>query len=133
VVPPKVTIATDYYATAPTSVSSPDKLKQVLLNLMKNAFEAMPDGGILNLSTSRWSDGGAGNHVEIVIEDTGPGLPEAILRNIYQPVSSTKGGQHFGIGLSIAGQLVREMHGLINYRSSRHGCRFRIILPVVTS
>jgi nitrogen-specific signal transduction histidine kinase len=55
-----------------------------------------------------------------------------VQRAIYQPVPSAKGGEHFGIGLSIVGQLVREMDGLIHFHSSPSGCRFRIILPVVT-
>jgi C4-dicarboxylate-specific signal transduction histidine kinase len=67
-----------------------------------------------------------------MLEDSGPGLPEEVRRGIYQPVASTKGGEHFGIGLSIVGQLVREMNGSIYYHSGQDGCRFRIILPVVT-
>jgi len=130
--PPAVRIETSFLAAAPAIVAHPDKLKQVLLNLMKNAFEAMPAGGVLRVSTSGWSDGGASRHVEIMLEDTGPGLPEEIRRNMYQPVTSTKGGRHFGIGLSIAGQLIREMHGLINCHSDQNGCRFRIILPLET-
>ncbi|HEX4328864.1 MAG TPA: HDOD domain-containing protein [Burkholderiales bacterium] len=130
-VPPAVRIETDFQSGTPAVVADPDKLKQVLLNLMKNAFEAMPGAGVLRLSTARWSGGGGGDHVEILIEDSGPGLPEEIQRSIYQPVVSTKGGQHFGIGLSIAGALIREMNGLIYFHSSPSGCRFRIILPVV--
>jgi signal transduction histidine kinase/HD-like signal output (HDOD) protein len=134
-VPPQVRIDPRFGAVVPTLIPNPDPLKQVLLNLMKNALEAMPDGGVLRVSTARWSDGGdagAGGHVEITVEDTGPGLPEEVLRNIYKPVASSKGGQHFGIGLSIAGQLVREMNGLIHCHSDRNGCRFRIILPLGT-
>jgi signal transduction histidine kinase/HD-like signal output (HDOD) protein len=131
-VPPAVRIETHYSAAPPVHVAHPDKLKQVLLNLMKNAFEAMPDGGRFRLSTSRWNSGGAGDQVEIMLEDSGPGLPEEVQRGIYQPVASTKGGEHFGIGLSIVGQLVREMNGSIYYHSGQDGCRFRIILPVVT-
>ena len=132
-VPAALDIETDFQAAAPLPVPDPDKLKQVLLNLMKNAFEAMPGGGVFRLSTSRWSDGGHGNHgehVEIVLEDSGPGLADEVLRNIYRPVSSAKGGQHFGIGLSIAAQLVGEMNGRISCRSTRNGCCFRIVLPL---
>lgn len=133
-VPSMVNIETDFQAVAPVPVADPDKLKQVLLNLMKNAFEAMPDGGMFRLSTSQWSDGGgssnSGEQVEIVLQDSGPGLPDDVLRNLYRPVTSAKGGQHFGIGLSIAGQLVSEMNGRISCRSTRSGCCFRIILPL---
>lgn len=130
-VPPGVKIETTPHAGAPAVIADPDKLKQALLNLMKNAFEAMAGGGVLRVSTARWS-GGEGGQVEIVLEDTGPGLPPEVERHLFQPVSSTKGGRHFGIGLSIAAQLVREMNGSIHCHSSRDGCRFRILLPVVT-
>ncbi|MDB5806742.1 MAG: histidine kinase [Betaproteobacteria bacterium] len=137
-VPAMVNIETDFQTFAPVPVADPDKLKQVLLNLMKNAFEAMPDGGMFRLSTSWWNDGGGGNssggeQVEIALQDSGPGLPDEVLRNIYRPVASTKGDQHFGIGLSIAGQLVSEMNGRISCRSTRSGCCFRIILPLGAS
>lgn len=130
--PPLVNIETSFLAKSPVIIASPDKLKQVLLNLLKNAFEAMPKGGVLRISTSTWSGGGINNYVEIMVEDSGPGLPEEIQRNLYQPTTSTKGGQHFGIGLSIAGQLVREMTGLISCHSDQNGSCFRIILPVQT-
>lgn len=131
-VPPQLTIETHFHAAPATRIANPDKLKQVLLNLMKNAFEAMPGGGSLRLSTAPWSDGSNGSHVELTIEDTGPGLPEEIRPHLFQPVTSTKGGRHFGIGLSIVSQLVREMAGLITCRSTPQGTCFRIILPVVT-
>lgn len=130
-VPPGVKIEATPHAGAPAVIADPDKLKQALLNLMKNAFEAMTGGGVLRLSTARWS-GGDGSQVEITLEDSGPGLPPEVERHLFQPVSSTKGGRHFGIGLSIAAQLVREMSGSIHCHSSRDGCRFRILLPVVT-
>lgn len=129
---PSVKIETRFHASPPAFIANPDKLKQALLNLLKNAFEAMPDGGTLRVATSPWSSSGVNSHVELMIEDSGPGLPEEIQRNIFQPVSSTKGGQHYGIGLSIAAQLIRELTGLISCHSDQHGCRFRIILPVVT-
>lgn len=131
-VPPSVNIETHFHATPTVLIANPDKLKQALLNLLKNAFEAMPDGGTLRVSTSQWSNGGNDSHVELMLEDSGPGLPEEVQRKLYQQVSSTKGGQHFGIGLSIAAQLIREMSGLISCQSDQRGCRFRIILPVVT-
>lgn len=130
-VPPGVKVEAGYHAGEPAVIAEPDKFKQVLLNLMKNAFEAMPSGGVLRISTARWS-GGAGGQVEVTLEDTGPGLPPEVERHLFQPVSTNKGGRHFGIGLSIAAQLVREMNGFIHCHSSPQGCRFRIFLPLVT-
>jgi signal transduction histidine kinase len=131
-VPPGVKVESRLHAGAAAIAAQPDKLKQVLLNLMKNAFEAMPGGGSFSVSTTLWSNGADGSHAEIILEDSGPGLPPEVEQKLFQPVASSKGGQHFGIGLSIAGQLVREMGGLIHCHSSAGGCRFRILLPVET-
>lgn len=131
-VPAGVRVESRPHAGASAIVAQPDKLKQVLLNLMKNAFEAMPGGGTFSVSTALWSNGAEGSHAEIILEDSGPGLPAEVQQKLFQPVASSKGGQHFGIGLSIAGQLVHEMGGLIHCHSSTGGCRFRILLPVET-
>jgi signal transduction histidine kinase len=131
-VPAGVKVESRLHTGGPAIVAQPDKLKQVLLNLMKNAFEAMPGGGNFTVSTALWSNGAVGSHAEITLEDSGPGLPIEVEQKLFQPVASSKGGQHFGIGLSIAGQLVREMGGLIHCHSSPGGCRFRILLPMET-
>src|SRR5262249_9800924 len=75
-VPPRVNIETSFDAASPAIIANPGQLKQVLLNLMKNAFEAMPNGGRLKVTTSAWSGAGTNRYVEIMLEDSGPGLPE---------------------------------------------------------
>lgn len=114
----------------PTIVTNGDRLKQLLLNLIKNALEAMPNGGVLRVGTAPWGAGGGTSHLEIRLEDTGGGIPEEVLGRLYQPVPSAKGGQHQGLGLAIVGQLVRELRGLINCRSDRTGTRFQVLLPL---
>lgn len=116
----------------PEIVSDRDKLKQLLVNLLKNAVEAMPKGGKLRLTSAPWHGGDAGlSHIEICVEDTGPGLPQHVLSSMYQQVVSKKGGEHQGVGLAVVGQLVHELNGLINCRSDQDGTRFQILLPVV--
>lgn len=116
----------------PEVISDRDKLKQLLLNLVKNALEAMPQGGVVRLTSAPWHGGEAGlSHVEICVEDTGPGLPKDVLTSLYQPVSSKKGGEHQGLGLAIVGQLVHDLKGLINCRSDADGTRFQLLLPIV--
>jgi len=114
----------------PPLVTDGDRLKQLLLNLVKNALEAMPGGGVLCIGTAPWGIGGSTTHLEVRVEDTGGGLPETVLAHLYQPVRSSKGGEHQGLGLAIVGQLVRELRGLINCRSDTGGTRFQILLPL---
>lgn len=115
----------------PTIVSDRDRLKQLLVNLIKNAMEAMPKGGSICVATAPWGLGEAGpSHVEIRVEDNGPGIPREVLARLYQQVASSKAGEHQGLGLAIVGQLVRELNGLINCRSGDDGTRFQVLLPM---
>lgn len=116
----------------PELASDRDKLKQLLVNLVKNALEAMPQGGVVRLTSAPWRGSESGlSHVEICIEDNGPGLPKEVLSSLYQQVTSKKGEEHQGLGLAIVGQLVHELNGLINCRSDKDGTRFQLLLPVV--
>jgi signal transduction histidine kinase len=106
-----------------------DRLKQVLINLIFNAVEAMPQGGRLSLSTARWRSGRGEEHVEITVQDSGPGIPAEILERLYTPVASRKGGDHAGLGLSIVARLVEELDAVIQCHSSPAGTRFKLLLP----
>lgn len=106
-----------------------DKVKQVLTNLIFNAAEAMPNGGEVSISSANWQSAKGQSSVEITVSDTGPGLPPAVLEQLYQPVQSQKGGAHQGLGLSIVGKLVEELGGMMQCNSSQGGTSFRILLP----
>lgn len=106
-----------------------DPLKQVLLNLAKNAVEAMPEGGRLGFASARAVHDGR-NCALITVADTGPGLPPAVRERLFQPAVSSKGGEHAGLGLYISHSLVTAMGGKIECDSDAGGCRFRIYLPM---
>ena len=125
-----VDIRTELYADPPELWTDSDRLKQLLLNLLKNAVEAMPGGGVIRVGTAPWGNGARPTHVEIRIEDSGSGIPPEVLANLYQPVSSSKGQNHLGVGLAIVGQLVGDLNGLINCRSSEQGSSFQLLLPL---
>ncbi len=111
-------------------VADRDRLKQILINLLKNAAEAMPQGGQITISTTDdvVFEGKPG--VQIAIEDKGPGIPDAVKARMFQPGVTTKRGDHAGLGLSIVQGLVREIRGNIEYQSSpEFGTAFRIYLP----
>jgi signal transduction histidine kinase len=99
-----------------------DKLKQVFLNIAKNAFEAMPDGGTLTVRTYSRD-----KTICIEITDTGTGVPDGL--NVFDLFRSTK-AHGTGLGLAIARQIVLVHGGAIDY-SSRGGAgtTFRVTLP----
>jgi signal transduction histidine kinase len=109
-----------------------DLLKQVLFNLAKNAVEAMPAGGHLKFTT-RLVDTGTQRQIEIGVADTGPGLPEAVAANLFEPVTSDKGSDHAGLGLSISRSLVERMNGQLSCDSTPQGTHFLISLPTQQS
>ncbi len=103
---------------------SRDQIKQVILNIIINAFDAMPDGGDLYLATREME-----NHVDIIIRDTGVGIPENIQDKIFDLYFSTKpnGG---GIGLAISKKIIEAHEGKIYFKSEKNkGTCFIIELP----
>jgi signal transduction histidine kinase len=116
----------------PRLATDPDKLKQVLTNLIFNAAEAMGGKGRISLSTLSWRAGMDRGSVEISVNDEGPGLPKEILDRLYQPVTSEKGGEHAGLGLSIVARLVESLGGTLQCNSGPRGTRFKILLPVTS-
>ncbi len=106
------------------------KLKQILLNLFKNAAEAMPGGGTLTVSTRNNVNRDGAPCVEILVQDSGPGIPPQVMACLFQPVTSTKGGGHAGLGLSIVKEIVGQLRGSITCSSSeKGGTTFQILLP----
>lgn len=126
--PNKVSVQIDLDPDTGPVITQRDQLKQVLLNLAKNAVEAMPQGGKLMFSTRRISRDGR-PWVEIAVRDTGRGLPDEVRQHLFQPVVSAKGGEHAGLGLSICRNLVETMGGQIECETGPSGTCFRIYLP----
>jgi len=103
----------------------PRFIKQALLNLVKNAVAAMPDGGILRVESAR-----SGNEVVIRISDTGSGIPEQIMDKIFEPYFTTK-PFGTGLGLTIVFKIVKEHFGDISVTSREgEGTTVSISLPV---
>ncbi|WP_260292492.1 HDOD domain-containing protein [Sedimenticola hydrogenitrophicus] len=105
-------------------------LKQVITNLVKNAVEAMPDGGDLWIQTRDRINIGGREYVELSIADNGPGIPPEIMGRLFTPVDSTKGNNHSGLGLTIVNNLINELKGSISCRGrSGGGTEMLIHLP----
>jgi PAS domain S-box-containing protein len=106
------------------------EMKQVILNLFKNAIEAMADGGSMGVSLTR--TGGSSPMAELTVEDSGPGISAGEARSIFLPFYSTKRGAsgHMGLGLSVSYNIVKKMGGEITAENlNPSGCRFMIRLP----
>lgn len=102
-----------------------DKVKQVLLNLCKNATEAMPDGGRIALRTSKTDD----HLARIEIQDTGSGIDPGV--NVFEPFVTTK-AEGTGLGLAISRQIAAAHGGHLNYESTPgEGTTFSLTLPLV--
>lgn len=104
-------------------------LLQIILNLCTNSFHAMEEnGGVLTI-TSRLSDDG--KRAEIVVSDTGGGIPEKDFGSIFDAFYTTKpAGKGTGLGLAIVRQLVRELGGTIAVENKGGGAEFVVSLPV---
>ena len=113
----------------PGLVTDRNGLKQVLINLLKNAIEAMPQGGNLFVRTrclvskdledmAGKPNGKAEQTVEISVRDEGPGLPEAVRQRLFEPYVTTKGEGHSGLGLSVVHSIVRDLGGSIRCDSA---------------
>lgn len=107
-------------------------IRQILVNLIKNAAEALDKGGYITLATREGFCSDRGRYVEIHIADNGPGIPPAIRDRLFRPVVSTKGGGHAGSGLSIVKGMVEDLGGRISCHSGpEQGTSFYLQLPVV--
>ncbi|MET0103025.1 MAG: HDOD domain-containing protein [Sedimenticola sp.] len=116
----------------PPVMTNRNSLKQILTNLMKNAVEAMPEGGELTVSTQGNVNIDGRSYVQITVADSGPGLPAETLSKLFSPIESSKGKQHAGLGLTIAKNLIADMDGSISCRNrEKMGAEFIFMLPQI--
>jgi PAS domain S-box-containing protein len=102
-------------------------LRQVFINIIQNAVEAMPQGGALTIEIFPSADPGRG--FDIVLSDTGHGISEDIINKIFLPFFTTK-ERGTGLGLAIVHKIVVSHGGTISVESSDKGTMFRMRLPV---
>jgi two-component system, NtrC family, sensor histidine kinase HydH len=115
--------------TLPPIQGDPVRLEQVVLNLLINALEAMPQGGQLTVRLKAIDDLPSHRWLSIEVIDTGNGIPENVLEHIFDPYFSTKNGGT-GMGLAICDKIVRQHLGRVECRTTEHGTTFEIQLPV---
>ncbi len=107
-------------------ICDPDKLKQVFINIITNAIQAMENGGTVIVTTRKWSNG-----VEVLIQDEGRGMSEEELLHIFEPFYTTRDSGS-GLGLAISYRIIEAHNGEIKAISSPgKGTTFIIRLPTV--
>lgn len=113
----------------PLTRLDPGQLKEVLVNLLINASEAMINGGTILITEEMMMAEGNVPVVVVRVTDTGPGVPEAIQAKLFQPFFTTK-AEGTGLGLSIATRIVEEHGGWLDLESEEgQGATFVITLP----
>lgn len=135
-----ITIEKRLSESLPSLKGDPHLIEQVIMNLVINAKDAMPDGGKIKVETSITDvneDNSIhpllcpGEHVTLRISDSGTGIPEEIKDRIFEPFFTTKGAKGTGLGLAMAYGIVKAHKGIIKVNSEiGKGSTFEIYLPL---
>jgi signal transduction histidine kinase len=105
-------------------------LKEVLVNLVLNACEDMVNGGVITIAEEEHLEPPLGPAVVIRVSDNGPGIPESVQDQVFQPFFSTK-EEGTGLGLSIATRIIEDHGGRLELESKKNeGAAFIITLPL---
>ncbi|ASS90787.1 PAS domain-containing sensor histidine kinase [Aeribacillus pallidus] len=114
------------YGEVPDLFCEPNQLKQVFINILKNAIEVMPNGGNIYVSITKEDD----HRVQISIQDEGPGIPKNKLKRLGEPFYTTK-ERGTGLGLMVSYKIIKEHNGKIDVKSKvGYGTTFYISLPI---
>lgn len=124
-----VDIQKDFSSSVTRVAYDAKMVKNVLLNLIRNAMAAMPGGGTITLRLRL-----DGNNVALDVSDTGVGIPAENLSKIFEPYFTTKGEKGTGLGLTIVYKIMREHHGDVTVSSQVGvGTTFTLLFPVPAS
>jgi signal transduction histidine kinase len=105
-----------------------NQLSQVLMNLLLNAAQAMPEGGTITIQAEKVK---FDERIEVTVTDTGEGIPADILPHVFEPFFTTKRGKGTGLGLSISQAYIRSHGGEIRVASlPGQGTTVRFTLPI---
>lgn len=129
-----VVLSRDYDPSIPPLWADPDQLVQALLNIVRNAVEALEEGGVITIRTRvqrQCSIGPRRNRLVACIDivDNGPGISQELMERIFLPMITTR-SSGTGLGLSIAQNLVNQHRGLIECSSRPGETVFTVLLPV---
>jgi signal transduction histidine kinase len=124
-----ITCKKNFNENYPTVMASSENLKQVFLNIIINAYDAMENGGTLGISIKQDKD-----QLLINICDTGPGIPPELIPRIFEPFFTTKEqGKGTGLGLSVCYGIIKSHNGSIIFENTDEGGCFEIRLPITNN
>ncbi|MDH4163451.1 MAG: ATP-binding protein [Nitrospirota bacterium] len=129
-----IEISTNFASGLPKLLLDDGQISQVIINIILNALDAMPDGGKLIVASGQSRDDQGRDAVAISITDTGTGIPTDSLAKIFDPFYTTKEvGKGTGLGLSVSYNIVKRFKGDIKVASTLgSGTTFTVILPILT-
>ena len=120
----RVEVVTDL-GEVPPILGNPIELREMVINLLFNALEAMPEGGRVVIASRRWEE-----RVEMSVSDTGVGMSEEICQRIFNPFFTTKGPQRLGLGLAVVHRVLVRHRGQTEVSSQEgQGTTFVIRFP----
>jgi len=129
----QVSVQVERHERLPVLQADPDRLKEVLVNIMVNACEAMKGGGSLVIREEEAVDPSLGQVGVVRVRDNGPGIAESLRARVFEPFFTTK-EEGSGLGLSIAVRIVEEHGGRLDLESKEgQGAEFSLILPVTAA
>jgi signal transduction histidine kinase len=123
--PKNITVQYKLSNDLPEAIADPDQICQVILNVFNNAVQAMSEGGEIEILSGIYHD-----NVQIIVKDSGHGIPEECIEKIFDPLYSDK-TSGIGLGLSIVKDIIDKHKGKIIVDSKVNiGTVFKILLPV---
>jgi putative nucleotidyltransferase with HDIG domain len=141
---PHIAVHIEHDHRLPLITTDKNAMKQVLMNLMQNAIDALARGGTIQIATRyvpyQQKDEGRlavgddfkSDCVEMIMRDNGPGIPDRLKQRLSEPYFTTKGEKHAGLGLYIVQNIVENLKGSITYESKEEvgGTSVRVVLPI---
>jgi len=127
-----IKITKNFSPDIPPVMANAQQLQQVFINIISNAYDAMPDGGNLTISTELKIESEKFKNIEICFTDTGKGIPKKLIGKIFDPFVTTKPvGKGTGLGLSVSYGIIEKHNGKIEAQSKEgKGTTFTVVLPI---
>jgi C4-dicarboxylate-specific signal transduction histidine kinase len=121
----RIEVVRRFARNLPLVMGSAENIKQVVLNIIINANDAMPEGGRIDIELTRQD-----NTIMMRFSDTGPGIPPDLIPRVFEPFFTTKKeGEGTGLGLAVCYGIIKRHQGSITFRNTDDGGCFEIVLP----
>ncbi|TXT35898.1 MAG: histidine kinase [Comamonadaceae bacterium] len=127
--PDNITLQCSWPSSSSLVLGSAEMVKQILINLIKNARRNLLDGGLIGVSGGTLVEQANQRYIQFSVRDTGSDPNVGSPNPMFEPVNSDKISTKRSLGLNVVHQLVQKMHGQIRYLISPKGVRYEVLLP----